>query len=124
MEIKGIIKVALPEQSGTGKSGKAWRKREYVVEYEPGQYPKSVVFQVMGENIDKLNIQQGREYNLSVDFEAREWNGRYFQQASCWKAEPMRQAVQPAPAPQPQYAQQPQYAPAPQPTQQSDDLPF
>lgn len=43
MKINGTITVALPEQSGTSKSGKQWRKREYVVEYEHGQYPKSEV---------------------------------------------------------------------------------
>lgn len=98
MQIKGIITLALPEVSGTSKSGKAWRKREYVVEYEHGQYPKSIVFQMMGDTINKLNIQQGVEYELSIDFEAREWNGRYFLQASCWKAAPTQQA-QPSPAP-------------------------
>lgn len=97
MTISGTIITALPEVSGTSKSGKAWRKREYVVEYEHGQYPKSVVFQVMGDNIDKLNIQQGVEYDLEIDFEAREWNGRYFLQASCWKATPKNQ-TQPTPA--------------------------
>lgn len=78
MEIKGIITNALPEQSGTSKSGKSWRKKEYIVEYEHGQYPKSVVFSVIGQKIDELNIQQGAEYDLSIDFEAREWNGRHF----------------------------------------------
>lgn len=114
--------MALPEQSGTSKSGKEWRKREYVVEYEHGRYPKSVVFSVMGQKIDELNIQQGAEYDLSIDFEAREWNGRYFLQASCWKATPTQQATA-QPEQQPVYQQpqtQPQTAPAPQ----ADDLPF
>lgn len=121
MEIKGIITNALPEQSGTSKSGKSWRKKEYIVEYEHGQYPKSVVFSVIGQKIDELNIQQGAEYDLSIDFEAREWNGRYFLQASCWKATPTQQAeAQPAPQ-QPVYQQaQPQAQTAPQ----ADDLPF
>lgn len=86
MNIKGTIVKALPEVSGTGKSGKAWKKREYIVEYEHGQYPKSIVFSVMGDNIEKLNLQQGTEYELSIDFDAREWNGRYFLSASCWRA--------------------------------------
>lgn len=127
MTISGTIITALPEVSGTSKSGKAWRKREYIVEYEHGQYPKSVVFQVMGDNIDKLNIQQGVEYDLEIDFEAREWNGRYFLQASCWKATPKNQS-QPAPAP----ANNPYAAmgmqprePHPQPAPAQDDgLPF
>ena len=119
MTISGTISAALPEQSGTSKSGKTWRKREYVCVYDNSNanYPKSVVFQVMNDNIDKLNIQQGMEYDLELDFEAREWNGRYFLQASCWKATAKSQ-----PAPQPSL--QAQYAPAPEPAQQSDDLPF
>ena len=115
---KGIISQALPEQSGVSRSGKAWRKREYIVEYEHGQYPKSVVFSVMGQKIDELNIQQGVEYELELDFEAREWNGRYFLQASCWKATPMQPVAQPAP-------QQPVYVQPAQPTDDlGNDLPF
>lgn len=115
---KGTITNALPEQSGTSKSGKAWRKREYIVEYEHGQYPKSVVFSVMGQKIDELNIQQGVEYELELDFEAREWNNRYFLQASCWKAAPTQPTAQPFyPQAQPQYAQ-------PTPPAQDEGLPF
>lgn len=109
MNVKGIITAVLPETSGVSKSGKNWRKKEAVVQYASGQYPKSIVFQMMGDAIDKLNIQQGQEYDLSIDFEAREWNGRYFLQASCWKATPTQQP-QTAPAQQgwEQMYQQPQ----------------
>lgn len=104
MNIKGTIVKALPEVSGTGKSGKAWKKREYIVEYEHGQYPKSIVFSVMGDNIEKLNLQQGTEYELSIDFDAREWNGRYFLSASCWRVSATG-APQGAPTQTPQHAQ-------------------
>lgn len=123
MQIKGIITKALAEQSGTSKSGKAWRKREYVVEYESGQYPKSVVFSVMGQKIEELNIQQGQEYELSIDFEAREWNGRYFLQASCWKAYPTLQQTEQPNGPQPaETSAQPVFE-APK-DNMGDDLPF
>lgn len=116
--------MAMPEQSGTSKSGKSWRKKEYIVEYEHGQYPKSVVFSVIGQKIDELNIQQGAEYDLSIDFEAREWNGRYFLQASCWKATPLQatptQQAPAQPVQQPVYQQQPQSSATPP----ADDLPF
>lgn len=120
MKIVGLITTALPIQEGVSKNNRAWRKREYIVEYEHGQYPKSVVFSVMGQKIDELNIQQGAEYELELDFEAREWNGRYFLQASCWKATPIQQGAQPAPQP---FAQ-PQYAPPAQMQPGSDNLPF
>lgn len=125
MKFTGTIEKALPEVSGTSKSGNAWRKREYVCVYDRSNanYPKSVVFQVMNDNIDKLNLQQGCEYELEVDFDSREWNGRYFLQASCWKATPLQaQPVQQGwPAAYPQPTAQPQATPAPQ---GGDDLPF
>lgn len=122
MNFKGTITNALPEQSGTSKSGKAWRKREYIVEYEHGQYPKSIVFTVMGQKIDELNIQQGAEYELAIDFEAREWNGRYFLQASCWKATPTQPIQQAPPAYPPQGYQQPYQQTQAQPQTPKDDM--
>ena len=124
MKVTGIITAVLPETSGVSKSGKNWRKKEAVVQYEAGQYPKSIVFQMMGDAIDKLNIQQGIEYDLELDFEARQWNNRYFLQASCWKATPTRQPS-PAPTNDPYAAMgmQPR-EPQPQTAPQDSDLPF
>lgn len=123
MNVKGIITAVLPETSGVSKSGKNWRKKEAVAQYESGQYPKSIVFQMMGDAIDKLNIQQGQEYDLSIDFEAREWNGRYFLQASCWKATPL-QAAPAQPMPQQPVYQQPQAQPQTPKDDMGNDLPF
>ena len=116
---KGIISQALPEQSGVSRNGNAWRKRTYVLTYDNSNanYPKAVVFDVMNGKIDELNIQQGVEYELELDFEAREWNNRYFLQASCWKANPTQPVARPVPQ-QPVYAQ-----PAPT-TPPADNLPF
>lgn len=125
MTVTGIITAVLPETSGVSKSGKPWRKKEAIVEYEHGQYPKSIVFQIMNDNIDRLNIQQGLEYDLKLDFETREWNGRHFLQSSCWKATPKSQAAKAA-----QPGQQGWEAAFPPPQQQheapaaNDDLPF
>ncbi len=115
---KGFISQALPEQSGVSRNGNNWRKRTYVLTYDNSNtnYPKAVVFDVMNDNIDKLNLQLGAEYEVEVDFSVREYQGKFYQSASAWKATPTQQSA-PHPAPQPQYA------PA-QPTQQGDDLPF
>lgn len=118
MKVTGIITAVLPETSGVSKSGKNWRKKEAVVQYEAGQYPKSIVFQMMGDVIDKLNIQQGIEYDLELDFEARQWNNRYFLQASCWKATP----IQPQPQAQTAAASAPASAAVAQ--EGKDDFPF
>lgn len=86
MKITGVITAVLPETSGTSQTGKLWRKKEAIVEYQHGYYPKSIVFQLKGENIDKIYLEQGKSYELEIDFETREWQGRYFLSASCWKA--------------------------------------
>lgn len=116
MEIQGRCVAVLDLISGTSKAGKAFQKRDFVIE-TAGQYPKKVCFQLFGDKVnDCPNV--GEEVKVSFDPESREWNGRWFTQLNAWKVE--RQGMQ-QPAPQP--APQSQYAPA-QPTQQDDDLPF
>lgn len=98
MTFKGIITAAMPVASGTSKSGKEWRRASYILQYDNSneQYPKSVLFDVMGDKIEQLNIQQGVEYEVGIDFTTREYNGRTYMSASAWKATP---TAQPAPAP-------------------------
>ncbi len=134
MKFTGIIADALPEANGVSKkSGKTWRRRTYVCVYDNSNasYPKSIAFEVFGDKIDQLNIQPGLEYDLEIDFAAREWKDGYFLSATCWKAEPKNAVTQPqqAPAqqgwqaayPQQQAQQHEQSTPLPP---QDDDLPF
>lgn len=123
----GIITFAMPEASGTSQSGKQWRRRSYVLRYDNSneQYPKEVLFDVLGDKIDSLNIQQGGEYELEIDFSVREYQGRRYMSANAWKATaknvpaaPAQQgweAAYPTPQASPQTVAQPQGA---------DDLPF
>ena len=102
MNFKGIITTAMPVASGTSKSGKEWRRASYILQYDNSneQYPKSVLFDVMGDKIEQLNIKQGVEYEVEIDFTTREYNGRTYMSASAWKATPTQQApTQPANAP-------------------------
>lgn len=127
MTFSGIIQTALPEQSSTTAAGKQWRRRDFILLYDNSnaQYPKTVLFSVMGDNIDKLNIQQGIEYDVEIDFSTREYNGRTYMSATTWKATPKNQ-TQPAPTP----ANDPYAAMGMQPAQkqtapaQDDGLPF
>lgn len=128
---KGFITQALPEASGMSRNGNSWRKRTYVLTYDSSneKYPKAVVFDVMNDNIEKLNLQHGGEYEVEIDFAAREWNGRYYQSASAWKATLVQQPVQAAqPAPAPQGWESVYPTPTPSQTQaatpEPSDLPF
>lgn len=122
MNFKGIITAAMPVASGTSKSGKEWRRASYILQYDNSneQYPKSVLFDVMGDKIEQLNIKQGVEYEVEIDFTTREYNGRTYMSASAWKATPTQQ---PQPAQHPIY-QQPQAQQTQSAHTQDDGLPF
>lgn len=99
MQFNGTITHVSPLQSGTSKSGKAWRRMDAVLEYEHhDQYPKAIVVSVMNDKIEELNLKLGGEYEVEVDFSVREYNGKYYQSATAWKA--TAKNVPTAPAPQ------------------------
>lgn len=137
MQIKGTITATMPVASGTSKSGKEWKRASYILTYDKSneQYPKSIMFDVMGDRIEKLNLQQNKEYVVDIDFTTREYNGRVFMSASAWKAveviaQPVHQPIQQPPVPPQdweQIYQQPQQAATAQVQPQatdSDPLPF
>ena len=123
MQFKGIIKEALPVVTGQGARGQ-WVKQGFVLEYESGQYPKSIAFDVFGdERLQKFRISVGEELICDIDFKAvKGRNGGTFNSVDCWNVTKLNQVQQQAPTQQPQ---QPPYVPpqaqaqAPQqPTQQ------
>ena len=79
MELTGKIIAVLPAKSGVSpKTGNSWMAQEYVIEV-PGQYPKRCAFSVFGEDRIKLfNIQSGEDITIQFDIEAREFNGRWY----------------------------------------------
>lgn len=79
MELTGRIIVVQEAKSGTSsKTGNPWMMQEYVIEV-PGQYPRHCAFTVFGEDrIKQLNIQNGDDLTVQFDIDAREYNGRWF----------------------------------------------
>lgn len=126
MEITGKAIAALQPRKGISKrTGEEWMTREYVIETQE-QYPKKMVFEVFGrENIEKFNIRKDDIITVHFDIDAREWQGRWFNQIRAWKVEHAA-ASTPAPSAAPASSQS---APAPvrQPEPKSsadDNLPF
>ena len=137
MEITGKIIAALEPRGGVSqRTGNSWKTQEFVIETHE-QYPRKCVFNVFGEDrLREFNIQVGEELTVSFDIDAREFNGRWYNDIRAWRVvrvAPNAVAAAPAAAPQPQaYAPQPQQpaapAAAPQPEvaggAAEDDLPF
>ena len=144
MQFKGKIIEALPVVTGQGARG-TWVKQGFVLEYDSGQYPKSIAFDVFGdERLQKFRISVGEELICDIDFKAvKGRNGSTFNSVDCWnvtRANKVQQQAQPqgcetyypnqqpAQAPQPQTQYQPQQTQAPLPppanTQGDGQLPF
>ena len=109
MQFKGKIIEALPVVTGQGARG-AWVTQGFVLEYEPGQYPKTIAFDVVGdERLQKFRISVGEELICDIDFKAvKGKNGYTFNSVDCWNVtrvnQVQQQAQQQAPTQQPQQA--------------------
>jgi len=133
MEITGKIITALEARSGQSRTtGNMWMSQEYVLETAE-QYPKRICFNVWGEDKIKLfNIQVGNDYTVSFDINAREYQGRWYNDVRAWKVEPAtagaaQAPVAPVPAVDAPFAPAENTASTPDfgnSESQTDDLPF
>ena len=87
MEIQGkVIAILEPQRFVSQKNGNEYVTTVFVIETQ-GQYPKKVAMKVMGDDkFKQMGIVMGGTYNVSFDVESREWHGKWFTEASAWKA--------------------------------------
>ena len=69
MEIKGTIVQVLPPQSGISKAANAWKKQEYILENNEGQFPRKICFTCFGQTADTIQLQVGQRIIASFDVE-------------------------------------------------------
>jgi hypothetical protein len=133
MDLTGKV-IAIMEARGgvSARTGNPWMTQEYVIEV-PGQYPRKMLFSVFGEDrIKQFNIQPSEEITVQFDIDAREYNGRWFNDIRAYNV--MRGQVAgsvPAATPFPPQQAAPSAATSPFPPAQepaeegaADDLPF
>ena len=130
MEIQGKIIAVLPERSGISARGE-WKSQTFVIETQE-QYPKKLAFDVFGaDRIANFDIHLGEVINVSFDIDAREYQGRYFNQIRAWNVNKVSQQAnaqaragvgQPS-APYTPHAQ-PQQPQSTAPSSDPDNLPF
>lgn len=107
--------------TGEGRNGQ-WVRQDYLAVYGD-KYPKSFVFSLMNDKVDKFKglLSVGSEVELSFDIESREYNGKYYTNVTAWdvataqNAAPAQNVAPAAPA------EAPVVAPA---IGNDDDLPF
>ena len=137
MEFTGkIIKVLEARGGVSNRTGNPWKMQDFVIEETVGQFPKRMVFNVFGEdNLTRFNIQEGQELTVSFDINAREYNGRWYNDVrvrNVMPATPAQPLAPQQPAAQPVAPFPPSEQPAAQAVQttfdstpdDSSDLPF
>jgi hypothetical protein len=135
MDLTGKV-IAIMEARGgvSARTGNPWMTQEYVIEV-PGQYPRKMLFNIFGEDrIKQFNIQAGEEITVQFDIDAREYNGRWFNDIRAYNIirGQVPQAVPQATPFAPQQNAAPQdgatapFPPAQEPASEgaADDLPF
>lgn len=133
MDVVGKIIAALPPKSGTSQStGKPWQVNAYVLQTNE-QTPKNIAFDVFGaERVEQYNLKVGDMVTVSIDIDAHEYNGRWYNQIRAWNvvnhASAQQSVAQQVPPPTPQsgalFPQQPAPGAQPAPTAGTDQLPF
>ena len=98
MELVARTILALPVEEGVSRAGRPWRKQSWIVETF-GNYPRKVKVDLFGQNLDNVHLELGKVYNLSVDAESREFNGRWYTDISCFAARETEAPQWGAPAP-------------------------
>jgi len=85
MEITGAIKAIMPVQTGVSqRTGNSWASMEFVIETQE-QYPKHCVLKLFGQDkINSFRLQMGEVITACFDINAREYNGRWFNDISCF----------------------------------------
>lgn len=133
MDVVGKIIAALPPKSGTSQStGKPWQVNAYVLQTNE-QTPKNIAFDVFGaERVEQYNLKVGDMVTVSIDIDAHEYNGRWYNQIRAWNVVNHASAQQPVaqqvPPPTPQsgalFPQQPAPGTQSAPSAGTDQLPF
>ena len=90
-------------------------KRTLVIEVQDGQYKKSQPFVLLKERAEKANYIPGQQVTVGADNPGREWNSKWFADATAWKVEVQAGSVQ---------QQAPQSAPYSDNELDADSVPF
>lgn len=94
MEITGKIIAVMEAKNGISqRTGNPWMTQEYVIEVL-GTYPRRCMFNIFGEDrIKQFNIQVGEELTVQFDIDAREYNGKWYNDIRAYNV--VRQQQQP-----------------------------
>jgi len=82
MEFTGLV-LEVIDKSGTSKTGNAFTASQIVVTDNAPEYPQTVVFDTFGDKFSNIHV--GDEVEVSYNFKANEYNGKWYNKINGWK---------------------------------------
>ena len=123
MEFEGTVYRIMPVTKGTSARGE-WQRQDVVFEMNDGSFTRKICVTFFNKPDDVARRREGATYQVSVNIESREYNGRWSTDIRAWRIQP-RQQEAPAAAPMPDMpplGEEPSYTATP--AAEADDLPF
>lgn len=122
MEFEGVVYKILPATSGTSQRGD-WKRQDVVFEL-PQEFSRKICVTFFNKDSEVAQMREGQSYNVSVNVESREYNGRWYTDVKAWRVQPKSVATPPVEsAPMPEYEPVQSSPDRPSP-EEVDDLPF
>lgn len=94
MELTGKIIAVMDARSGvSSRTGNRYMSQDYVIEVS-GAYPRRCMFNIFGEDrIKQFSIKAGEELTVQFDIDAREFNGRWYNDIRAYNVVRQQQPV-------------------------------
>ncbi len=125
MEFEGTVYKIMPVTKGESVRG-PWQRQDVVFEYnDGGNFSRKICVTFFNRPDDVSKLREGAAYQVSVNVESREYQGRWYTDIRAWRLQPKQTEAPAAAAPMadlPPIAPEPTYAAAP--AEEVDDLPF
>jgi hypothetical protein len=89
MEVIGKLSQRFQPTGGISNSTcKNWRKMDFLIE-KKGKFPSILMLSTFSDQVINFieDTRLGTELTCSIDVSSREWNGKYFTEARCFKVE-------------------------------------
>ena len=87
MEFEGTVYKIMPVTKGTSARGE-WQRQDVVFEMNEGSFTRKICVTFFNKPEDVARLKEGAAYNVSVNIESREYNGRWYTDIRAWRLQP------------------------------------
>ena len=91
MELQGTIhKIMEPRGGISQRTGEPWKSQEFVLQHMVFGTANYMVFTVFGEDrLNRFAIKEGQKVNVAFDINAREYNGKWYNDIRAYDVRPV-----------------------------------